>query len=133
MIDKLQKIQYNEGRLAAMFTELLVLFHNLLLAKLKVYRFYINALNLILVYFNSCKQKTKIGFSFVDFLNIFFGVPQGLILRPVPFIICIGDLFFECDKIEFAVYAEDTTLYSYAQSFDKIIEKLKIYSLKICE
>ena len=107
--------------------------YELLLGKLKAYRFYINSLNFILAYFNSCKQKTKIGSSFTDCLKNFFGVPQGLILKPFPFSICISDLLLECDKIEFAIYTEDTTPYSYAQSLHEIMEKLEIDLLKICE
>ena len=39
----------------------------------------------------------------------------------------------EYDSIEFASYADDTTPYTYGQSFDEIIEKLKIDMSKICE
>ena len=31
----------------------------------------------------------------------------------------------EYDAIEFAIYADDAASYTYAQSFDKIIEKLE--------
>ena len=37
------------------------------------------------------------------------------------------------DAIEFASYADDKTPYTYGQSFDEIVEKLKIYISKICE
>ena len=33
----------------------------------------------------------------------------------------IFDLFMEYNAIEFASYADDTTLYTYGQSFDEII------------
>ena len=39
----------------------------------------------------------------------------------------------EYDAIEFASYADDTTLYTYGQSFDQIIEKLEMDMSKICE
>ena len=39
----------------------------------------------------------------------------------------------EYDAIEFASYAEDTTAYTYGQSFDEIIEKLETDMFKICE
>ena len=39
----------------------------------------------------------------------------------------------EYDAIEFASYADDTTPYTYGQSFDEIIEKLEIDMSKICE
>ena len=39
----------------------------------------------------------------------------------------------EYDAIEFASYADDTTPYTYGQSFDKIIEKLEIDMSKTFE
>ena len=99
--------------------------HELLIAKLNAYGFDIKSLNFILAYFTNRKQKTKIGSSFSDFLNILFGVPQGSILGPLLFIIYICDLFMEYDPIEFASYADDTTPYTYGQSFHEIIEKLQ--------
>ena len=128
MIEKLRKIRDNKGAFAATFTDLSKLFdcisYELLIAKLNAYGFDIKSLNFILVYFTNRKQKTKICSSFSDFLNILLGVPQGSILGPLLFIIYICDFFMECDALEFASYADDTTTYTYGQSFDK---KLRNY------
>ena len=141
MIEKLPKIQDNKGVFAAVFTDPSKAFdcisHELLIATLNAYGSDIKSLNFILAYFTNRKQKTKIGSSFSDFLNILFGVPQGLIHK-VPqgsllFIICICDLFMKYDAIEFANYADDTNLYAYGQSFDEIIEKLEIDMSNICQ
>ena len=107
--------------------------HELLIAKLNAYGFDIKSLNFILAYFTNRKQKTKIGSSFSDFLNILFGVPQGSILGPLLFIIYICDLFMEYDAIKFANYADDTTPCTYGQSFDEIIVKLETDMSNICE
>ena len=129
MIEKRRKIRDNKGVFAAVLTDLSKAFdcisHQLLIAKLNAYGFDIKSLNFILAYFTNRKQKTKIGSSFSDFLNILFGVPQGSILGPLLFIIYICHLFMEYDAIEFAIYADDATPYTYGQSFDKIIEKLE--------
>ena len=91
MIEKLRKIRDDKRVFAAVFTDLLKAFdcisHELLIAKLNAYRFDVKSLKFILAYFTNRKQKTKIGSSFSDFLNIFFGVPQGSILGPLPLII----------------------------------------------
>ena len=79
MIDKLWKIRDHKSAFAAVFTDLSKAFdcisHELLIAKLNVYGLDIKSLNFILAYFTNGKQKTRIGSSFSDFLNIIFGVP----------------------------------------------------------
>ena len=43
---------------------------------------------------------------------ILFGVPQGSILGPLLFNAYVCDLFFEARDLEYASFADDTTLYS---------------------
>ena len=52
------------------------LIYELLIAKLNANWFDTKSLNFILAYFTNRKQKTKIGSSFSDFVNIFFDVPK---------------------------------------------------------
>ena len=91
MIDNFWKIQDHKEIFEEVFTNLSKAFdcisHELLIVKLNAYGFDIKSLNFILAYFTNWKQKTKIGSSFSDFLNIVFGVPQSSILGALLFII----------------------------------------------
>ena len=136
MIRKLQKIQDSKRVFEAVFLDLSKAFdcisHESLIAKLSAYGFDIKSLNFILAYFTSQKQKAKIGFSFINFLNILFGLPQGY-SHLFLLIIYICSLFMEYGATEFIWYAGYTTPYTYWQSFDEKIEKLEIDKSKICE
>ena len=47
------------------------------------------------------------------------GVPQGFILGPLFFSICINDLITVSDKLKFIMYAYDTTIYFNLEDFDR--------------
>ena len=44
----------------------------------------------------------------------YVGVPQGLFLGSLLFLIVIADIFYLSDDLDFASYADDTTLYTRA-------------------
>ena len=67
--------------------------HELLTAKLNAYGFSLPALRLINDYLSNRKQRTKIENTYSVWLDIIFGVPQGLILGPLLFNVFLLDLF----------------------------------------
>ena len=78
--------------------------------------------------FYSCvpqKPKTKIGSTFREYLNILFAVPQKSIVGPLLFLIFTGDLFYLNYDLDFASYADDTTLHICGQDFSSIINVLE--------
>ena len=60
---------------------------------LRLFGFDKRSLSFIFAYLYKRKQKTNVSSEFRDLLNKLFGVPQRLILKPILFIIFIGDLF----------------------------------------
>ena len=83
--------------------------HDLLLQKLKACGLSQNALKLIKNYLSDRQQSVKLGTALSEWQNIYKGVPQGSILRPVLFKIFIIDIF----NFTLYNYADDNTL-SYA-------------------
>ena len=83
MTEKIKQARDNNNVFAAVLTDLSKAFdcinHELLIAKLNAYGFDSPSLKFISAYLNFWKQKTEVGSTFSDYLNILFGVPQGSI------------------------------------------------------
>ena len=63
-------------------------------------------------YLSGRKQRTKVNESFTTWLEIIFGVPQGLILGPLLFNIYINDLFFS-EMFQMMNFADDCSPYEF--------------------
>ena len=129
MIEKLWKIRDEKEVFAAILTDLSKALdwipQQLLIAKLIAYGFDMRQTAFISVYLQNWKQKTKIGSTFNECLNILFGIPQGSILRPLLFLIFIVDLFHLNYDLDFANYADDATPSICGQGVNSIIKVLE--------
>ena len=129
MIEKAKKILDKGGTFGALLTDLSKAFdcmtHDLLIVKLHALNFDMNVLNLIFDYLTGRKQRVKINSSFSSYLDIFQGVPQGSILRPLLFNLFLCDLFLFVEEVDIMSYADDNTPYVCSENVDVTLEKLK--------
>ena len=86
--------------------------HELLIAKLHPYGFSIEALEVLLIYLQERWQRVKINRTFSSWTQLLQGIPQGLVLGPMLFIIYINDMFFALSEINICNFAHDTTPYA---------------------
>ena len=126
MIEKTRKILDKSGTFGALFRDLSKAFdcmtHDLLIAKLHVLKFDMNALNLIFDYLIGRKQRDKINSGFSSYLDMFQGVPQGSILGPLLFNLFFCDLFLFVEEADIMSYADDNNPYVCSENVDVTLE-----------
>ena len=101
--------------------------HDLVIAKLNAYSFSLTALRLVHDYLPNRKQRTGINNSYIDWLEVAFGVRQRSILGPLLFKIFLADLFFTLDDGHFTNFADDNTSYVYGENLDDASEQTSVY------
>ena len=80
----------------------------LLIAKLHVYGFSKDPLEIIFSYLPNRFQRVKINATFSSWTELIQGLPQGSILGTVLFNIYVNDLFFLSNDIDTGNFADDT-------------------------
>ena len=92
--------------------------HHILLSKLNHYGFDEMSLALCKNYLTNRRQFVCYDQEKSDTIDILKGVPQGSILGPLFFIIYINDIYLSSDKLNFILFADDTTAFSTLENFD---------------
>ena len=87
--------------------------------KLRFYGVTDTAFELMKNYISDRKQYVKYNVHESDVMAIKTGVPQGSILGPLLFSICINDLVTVSNKLNFLMYADDTTIYFKLEDFSQ--------------
>ena len=90
--------------------------HNILLQKLKYYGFKDSAISLMQSYLVNRKQYVEIEKIKSKTTTLITGVPQGSILGPLLFIICMNDINQASNVFKFILYADDSTLQTIVNS-----------------
>ena len=114
-VDHISKEMESGNTPAALYIDLSKAFDTLsfdiLLYKLTHYGIKDNAFKLLKSYLTDRKQFVVFNNQNSETTDITTGIPQGSILGPLFFSICINDLISVSDKLKFAMYADDTTIY----------------------
>ena len=71
------------------------------------------------------QQRTKINDAFSRYSEIIYEVPQGSILGPSLFNICLCEIFFDIIECDIVTYANDNTPYNFDFSLDNVISNLE--------
>ena len=99
---------------------------DILLYKLKYYGVTDTALDLMKSYLTNRKQYVVFDGCQSEHTEIYTGVPQGSILGPLFFCIYINDLITVSDRLNFLMYADDTTIYFNLEDFSNIFKETDI-------
>ena len=91
---------------------------DILLQKLNYYDIAGDSLKLLVNYLRNRKQYVVFNNHNSEITDIRCGVPQGSILGPLFFSICINDLKNASNKCKFLMYADGTTIYFNIADFD---------------
>ena len=135
LIEKWKAILDKNGYAGAVLIDLSKAFdtvnRDLLIAKLNAYGFTKNSLRLIKSYLSNRWQRTKINSSFSSWTELLLGVPQGSVLGPLLFNICINDLFCLTESTNVCSYADDTTFHACDMDLDLAIEWFESNYMKL--
>ena len=120
LIDIVDKITFalNENEYAlGIFLDITKAFdsinHNILLTKLQHYGFRGHSSNFIKSYLTGRKQFLGMQGHISDIKTIAYGVPQGSVLGPLLFLLCINDIQHAATNTHLRLFADDTAIFTH--------------------
>ena len=99
--------------------------HELLIAKPDAYGLGRSALEFIHSYLSARKQRVKVNGSFSNWRETNLGVPQGSVLGPFLFNICMNEILYLMEDAEICNYADDTIIYVVSGKIDDVVRRLE--------
>jgi len=102
-----------------------LVYHTILLYKLKLYYFSPNSDLLLTSYLSNKKQQVKVGNVLSELMEIKLGVSQGSNLGPLLFLIYINDIAYSCPNLNIDLYADDSTLFKSNTELSKVESHLQ--------
>lgn len=101
--------------------------HNILLTKLRHYKFHPSSIELIKSYLRDRSYIVKVGEKLSDPCTVNLGIPTGSILGPLTFLLYINDLPANLPSYAKAtIFADDTTLFVEDNNEQELLEKASI-------
>ena len=107
--------------------------HQILLDKLRCYGVSGDQLVFFASYLNNHQQCCNVNGKLSSTKRIRYGVPQGSILGPLPFIIYMNDLPLAVKEADITMYADDTSLSKGFKTTDELKEQLIPAFCNVCE
>ena len=128
LIQNINKSLNNNDKLISVFIDLTKAFdvidHKILIYKLSYYGIKGIPLQWFIDYLCNRKQYVYVNGKISNQVTVECGVPQGSILGPLLFLIYINDIHYTSDKLNYILFADDTSVYLTGNNTNSLISSM---------